>query len=42
VKTKKQGRAIVKGGTGAAARSMRTLSAMTSWAVRHEILDQNL
>jgi len=42
VKTRKQGRAIVRGGTGAAARSMRTLSAMLSWAVRHEILDQNL
>lgn len=41
VKTRKQGRAIVTGGTGAAARSMRTLSAMMSWAVRHEILDQN-
>ncbi len=42
VKTKKQGRAIVTGGTGAAARSMRTLSAMLSWAVRKELLDQNL
>lgn len=42
VKTRKQGRAIVKGGTGAAARSMRTLSAMLSWAVRRELLAQNL
>jgi integrase len=42
VKTKKQGRAIVTGGTGAAARSMRILSAMLSWAVRKELLDQNL
>jgi len=42
VKTRKQGRAIVKGGTGAAARSMRTLSAMFSWAVRRELLAQNL
>ena len=42
VKTKKQGRAIVKGGTGAATRAMRTLSAMLSWAVRHELIDENL
>lgn len=34
--------AVVKGGTGAAARAMRVLSTMMAWAVRHEILDQNL
>lgn len=34
--------AVVKGGTGAAARAMRALSTMMAWAVRHEILDQNL
>jgi integrase len=41
VKTRKRGRAIVTGGTGAAARSMRTLSAMITWAVRHEVLERN-
>lgn len=40
-KTGKQ-HAVVKGGTGAAARAMRALSTMMAWAVRHEILDQNL
>ncbi|HRK63890.1 MAG TPA: tyrosine-type recombinase/integrase [Terricaulis sp.] len=34
--------AVVKGGTGAAARAMRALSTMMAWAVRHGILDQNL
>lgn len=41
-KTKKQGKAVVTGGTGAAARAMRCLSAMLSWAVRREILDENV
>lgn len=42
VKTKKQGRAIVTGGQGAAARAMRSLSGMLGWAVRREILDTNI
>lgn len=43
IKTKKgKPHAVVKGGTGAAARAMRALSTMMAWAVRHEILDQNL
>lgn len=42
VKTKKQGRAIVTGGEGAAARAMRSLSGMLGWAVRREILDANV
>jgi len=41
-KTKKQGKAVVTGGAGAAARAMRCLSAMLSWAVRRELLDQNV
>jgi integrase len=41
-KTKKQGKAVVTGGSGAAARAMRCLSAMLSWAVRRELLDQNV
>lgn len=41
VKTRKQGRAIVTGGTSAAARAMRCLSAMFSWAVWREFIDSN-
>ena len=41
IKTKKQGRAIVTGGTGIAARAMRCLSAMLNWAIWREILKDN-
>lgn len=41
VKTRKQGRAIVTGGTSAAARAMRCLSAMYSWAVWREFVEIN-
>jgi integrase len=41
IKTKKQGRAIVTGGTGIAARAMRCLSAMLNWAIWREILKEN-
>jgi integrase len=41
IRTGWRGRAIVKGGKGAAARSLRTLAAMLDWAVRREILPGN-
>jgi integrase len=40
-KTRKHGLSIVRGGKGVAARSMRTLSAMLSWAVRQGLLSEN-
>ena len=41
VKTGFRGRSIVTGGPGAAARGMRCLSAMMSWAIWREMLDTN-
>jgi integrase len=41
IKTKKQGRAIVTGGPGVAARAMRCLSAMLNWAIWRELLKDN-
>jgi integrase len=41
IKTGLRGRSIVKGGPGAAARGMRCLSAMISWAIWREMLDTN-
>lgn len=41
IKTKKQGRAIVTGGTGIAARAMRCLSAILNWAIWREMLKDN-
>jgi integrase len=41
IRTKKQGRAIVKGGPGVAARAMRCLSAMLNWAIWRELLKDN-
>jgi integrase len=41
IKTRKQGRAIVTGGSSAAARAMRCLSAMFSWAIWREFLETN-
>lgn len=40
-RTGKRGRSIVRGGTGAAVRAMRTLSAMFTWAVWREFMDSN-
>lgn len=42
MKTRKHGRAIVTGGQGAAARAMRSMSAMLTWAVRREFIDENV
>lgn len=41
IKTKKQGRAIVTGGPGVAARAMRCLSAMLNWAIWRELITDN-
>ena len=41
VKTKKHGLAIVKGGEGTAARTVRILSTILSYAIREEIIDKN-
>jgi integrase len=41
VKTKKHGLARVKGGDGTAARTVRILSTILSYAVREEIIDKN-
>lgn len=41
IKTKKQGRAIVTGGPGVAARAMRCLSAMLNWAIWRELITEN-
>lgn len=41
IKTKKRGRAIVRGGAGIAARSVTALAAMLQWAERREIIAKN-
>lgn len=41
IKTRKQGRAIVKGGKGIAARSLAVLAAMLSYAKKQELLPAN-
>lgn len=40
-KTRKRGRAIIRGGPGAAGCTIRSMAAMLSWAVQQEIIPQN-
>ena len=41
IKTKRQGVARVRGGSGSAARVKTTLSAMFNWAINHELMEKN-
>jgi len=40
-RTKKRGRAIVRGGAGIAKRTLGTFSAMLSWATEHDLVTEN-
>lgn len=40
-RTRKRGRAIIRGGPGAAGATIRSMSAMLSWAVQQEIIPHN-
>lgn len=40
-KTKKQGKAIIKGGAGCAGRALSTMSAMFNWAIKQGITEKN-